>query len=195
EEIKKDGLKVNLWITGHSLGGALATLFYARLLKTNLNGLCDYCTLQDVVTFASPAVGDHHFAAELHSLMNDPRNKSRRLWRVVLKDDIVPKLPYRACEKWMRKYSYSYDVLMNYVQVGNKITIRDKNYLSLGGEETNEDYCKRYNSSIISTSFGKSILVIPTLFYCIENHRSRSYIKALNDCSKGTQEIDVLDEL
>ncbi|CAG8543264.1 7665_t:CDS:2 [Acaulospora morrowiae] len=116
--------KVNLWITGHSLGGGLATLFYARLLKVNLGELKNVCKLRDTVTFASPAVGDIHFAAELSSLKNDPANEDRPLWRIVLKRDIVPKLPHRACDKGLRKYGYHYNVLMNYVQVGDKVIFK-----------------------------------------------------------------------
>jgi len=117
---KRNGRKVNLWITGHSLGGALATLFYARLL--NINYSHDAWELQGAVTFASPAVGDINFATQLASLINDPRNVNRPLWRIVLDDDIVPKMPYRACDKRMRKYGYHYNVLMNYAQAGDKIT-------------------------------------------------------------------------
>ncbi|CAB4438876.1 unnamed protein product [Rhizophagus irregularis] len=115
-----NGKKVNLWITGHSLGGALATLFYARLL--NINYTHDSWELQGAITFASPAVGDINFSTQLASLINDPRNLAKPLWRIVLNDDFVPKMPYRACNKRMRKYGYHYNVLMNYAQVGDKIT-------------------------------------------------------------------------
>ncbi|CAG8821530.1 2874_t:CDS:2, partial [Gigaspora rosea] len=93
---KKDN--VNLWVTGHSLGGALATLFYAYLLKTNLGGLQEHLNFKGAITFASPAVGNHHFATQLDSLIDDPKNKESPLWRVVVKQDIVPKLPYRALD-------------------------------------------------------------------------------------------------
>lgn len=48
-----EGDKVNLWITGHSLGEALAALFYARLLKIDFNNQDKYCQLQGAVTFAA----------------------------------------------------------------------------------------------------------------------------------------------
>ncbi|CAB4411129.1 unnamed protein product [Rhizophagus irregularis] len=115
-----NGRKVNLWITGHSLGGALATLFYARLL--NINYTHESWELQGAITFASPAVGDINFSTQLAALINDPRNLAKPLWRIVLNDDIVPKMPYRACNKRMRKYGYHYNVLMNYAQVGDKVT-------------------------------------------------------------------------
>ena len=105
----KNGKKVNLWITGHSLGGALATLFYSRLL--NIDYYHDAWELQGAYTFASPAVGDLHFSAQLSSLINDPRNSAKPLWRVVLNDDIIPKLPYRACNKDKRKYGYHYNII------------------------------------------------------------------------------------
>ncbi|CAG8487694.1 796_t:CDS:2 [Acaulospora morrowiae] len=138
--------KVNLWITGHSLGGGLATLFYARLLKVKLGKLKVDCELRDTVTFASPAVGDIHFAAGLTSLKNDPANEGRPLWRVVLKRDIVPKLPYRACSKGLRKYGFHYNVLMNYVQAGDKIVFKGESTFTsctLGNNVTKEPYSER----------------------------------------------------
>ncbi|RIB02610.1 hypothetical protein C2G38_2227351 [Gigaspora rosea] len=148
EKHLKENEKVKLWITGHSLGGALATLFYARLLKIRLGDLKNTCSLKDAVTFAGPAVGDHHFAVELNSLQHDPLNNSNLL-RVILQNDIVPKLPYRACETQMRKYGYNFNVLMNYCQVGNKYICEkydDKDHIqSLHSVITNEDYCEWYS--------------------------------------------------
>jgi len=67
EEIKsKIGLKpeyngkIPLYVTGHSLGGALAALFYARLRKGH--DLDDICDVRDAYTFGCPGVGDTDFA-------------------------------------------------------------------------------------------------------------------------------------
>jgi len=139
----KNGRKVNLWITGHSLGGALATLFYARLL--NINYSHDAWELQGAVTFASPAVGDINFSTQLASLINDPRNLARPLWRIVLDDDLVPKMPYRACNKRMRKYGYHYNVLMNYAQVGDKVTF-------YGGDDDPSSIKEFFNNNVIETN-------------------------------------------
>jgi triacylglycerol lipase len=64
-----------LWITGHSLGGALATL-----ASVKLGGLSSF---QGIYTFGSLRVGDTEFA-DGYKLIN---------WRVVNKNDIAPKVP------------------------------------------------------------------------------------------------------
>ncbi len=65
-----------IYITGHSLGAALATLAAARLPAG--------CDLKAVYTFASPLVGNQAFA---DSLAHVP------IFRVVNGEDIVTKLP------------------------------------------------------------------------------------------------------
>jgi triacylglycerol lipase len=60
-----------VWFTGHSLGGALATLAHARAPGAGL------------VTFGAPRVGDREFAAAFPG----------RAWRVVNNNDFVPRLP------------------------------------------------------------------------------------------------------
>lgn len=80
-----------LWITGHSLGAALATLATAKLRlekKHPVNGL---------YTFGSPRVGNEEFA---QSFEND---FGGRAFRFVNNNDIVPRVPFR---------------LMNYRHVG-----------------------------------------------------------------------------
>ncbi len=61
-----------IWLTGHSLGGALATLAAARL--ADVTGL---------YTFGSPLVGDRQFAERCPD----------RAYRVVNNNDIVPHVP------------------------------------------------------------------------------------------------------
>jgi Lipase (class 3) len=52
--------KIPLYITGHSLGGALASLFYFRLRKGQ--DLDDVCDVRDTYVFGCPGVGDTDFA-------------------------------------------------------------------------------------------------------------------------------------
>merc|ERR1712151_520967 len=73
----------NLWLTGHSLGGALATLYAAELrLKLGIPlGVC---------TFGSPRVGNQTFA----DLFKKARIPSIR---VVCERDPVASQPPRKC--------------------------------------------------------------------------------------------------
>ncbi|PKI68102.1 hypothetical protein CRG98_011698 [Punica granatum] len=74
------GEEVSLTITGHSLGGALA-LFNAYEAAQSIPGVHI-----SVISFASPRVGNAAFRDELHHL-------GIKILRVVLKQDIVPKMP------------------------------------------------------------------------------------------------------
>ncbi len=69
-EIQGKGCKI--WVTGHSLGGALATLFAGR-----------YGTVQGVYTFGAPRVGNEDFREHF----------DRDIYRFVNNRDIVPRLP------------------------------------------------------------------------------------------------------
>jgi len=57
-KVKEPG---RVWLTGHSLGGAVALLI-AKHLVTGENGLPDPCKPHEVVTFGAPMVGDLGFA-------------------------------------------------------------------------------------------------------------------------------------
>ena len=65
-------------ITGHSLGGAIATLAGAYLRRTGLDA--------DVYTYGSPRVGNDRFA---EYMTGQPGTQ----WRVTHRDDPVPRLP------------------------------------------------------------------------------------------------------
>jgi triacylglycerol lipase len=72
--------KQKLWITGHSLGGALATLAVASLTEIGTEVFCSY-------TFGSPRVGDEDFATQFKQKVGD------RVHRLVNGNDIVPRVP------------------------------------------------------------------------------------------------------
>tara|TARA_B100001093_G_scaffold470092_1_gene491320 strand:+ start:3509 stop:4540 length:1032 start_codon:yes stop_codon:yes gene_type:complete len=71
----------NIYITGHSLGGGLATLFSYFLSEITEQNLT-------VITFASPRVGNKNWADDFNSRSN------LRHYRFVNKRDIVTAIPY-----------------------------------------------------------------------------------------------------
>jgi hypothetical protein len=79
---------VEVWITGHSLGGALATLMSARLLRAIDEGL--RVRLAGLVTFGSPRVGDRHFAA---AFRHARQRHGVRAIRVRHQNDAVTEVP------------------------------------------------------------------------------------------------------
>lgn len=76
----QDGRR-RLWITGHSLGGALATLAAHRLLRADAGSVAGLCT------FGQPRCGDPAFCTELESRL------AGRYWRLVNYRDPVPRVP------------------------------------------------------------------------------------------------------
>ena len=75
-----------LWITGHSLGGAMATLASVRLATEGYK-------VRAVYTYGSPRVGDRFFR-DSYRLAN---------YRFVNDNDLVPHLPFRWCYKHVGK--------------------------------------------------------------------------------------------
>ena len=67
-----------IWITGHSLGGALAVLLAATLWEAEQ-------PVTGLYTYATPRVGDSAFAGRLNEDMADGAH-----WRVVNAGDLVP---------------------------------------------------------------------------------------------------------
>ena len=75
-----DGTPRKIWITGHSLGGALCSLYAGMLIE---NGIDVY----GVYTFASPRPGSPSFEQQLNKKVTGPH------YRVVNAGDVVPHLP------------------------------------------------------------------------------------------------------
>jgi predicted lipase len=76
-----------LWVTGHSLGGALSTMFAFRTATDS--GVRNKPVMN--VSFASPFVGDHVFKEQFQKL-----EKTGMIWhlRITNEDDVVPLIPF-----------------------------------------------------------------------------------------------------
>lgn len=81
---KKSG--VPLFVTGHSLGGALAMVAAASLARQQVGGKQEFDNIQGVYTFGQPRVGDSVFADEIGALQE-------KVFRFVNNNDIVPHIP------------------------------------------------------------------------------------------------------
>lgn len=83
DELLMTGDYENLYITGHSLGGALAALAFPDLSQNSS------AANVFMYSFAGPAVGDSDFL----SAYQGEYGTDRVSWRVVNVNDLVPKLP------------------------------------------------------------------------------------------------------
>ncbi|MEX1027077.1 MAG: lipase family protein [Candidatus Paceibacterota bacterium] len=72
----------HVWLTGHSLGGAIATLTMRRLQQSGMR-------VDGLVTFGQPRVGDRDFTEQMNSQLGI------RMLRVINEDDVVASLPPR----------------------------------------------------------------------------------------------------
>jgi len=69
-----------IWITGHSLGGALCSLYAGMLIENHYK-------IYGIYTYASPRPGNGAFEAKLNSRVSGPH------YRVVNFGDVVPHVP------------------------------------------------------------------------------------------------------
>ena len=96
ESLLKKYNNYNLNITGHSLGGALATLF-GYLLSDDLTNMIN------IISFASPRVGNKKWALSFNN------KKNLNHYRIVNQKDVVTAIPY-----------IYYSHCGNYISVNNK---------------------------------------------------------------------------
>ncbi|WAQ81274.1 hypothetical protein PtA15_1A614 [Puccinia triticina] len=75
------GIPMNLYVGGHSLGGAIASLFYARLLESP-EDLGPHTTLRDAYCFGTPRGCDSLLASRVEYNLAKPANLRRSLWRI-----------------------------------------------------------------------------------------------------------------
>lgn len=80
---RESGGRKNLWVTGHSLGAAIATLAVAKLRLEQQH------PVDGLYTYGHPRTGDPDFAQAFDS------NMGNRTYRVVNNNDVVPRVPPR----------------------------------------------------------------------------------------------------
>ncbi|XP_022940183.1 uncharacterized protein LOC111445886 [Cucurbita moschata] len=87
-DIAKANAKARFIITGHSLGGALATLFVTLLSLHDETPILE--KLQGVYTYGQPRVGDRRFA---EFMVNSVQQYGFKYYRYVYSSDLVPRIP------------------------------------------------------------------------------------------------------
>jgi hypothetical protein len=94
----KANKSVEIEVTGHSLGAALATIHVAD------NSLHPKATIPLICTFGSPCVGDHEFASKFDKLFDKPGFNS---WRIVNQLDWAPTVQYLGFQHVQTDYQYN----------------------------------------------------------------------------------------
>lgn len=123
----------NIIITGHSLGGSLATLaaFDLGIMKSSRTGPLDEISylLQSKninirgVSFGAPPVGNSNFAYKFDWLLK--YNHIQSFIRVVNDHDIVVSTP--RLRTWGFHHSFSYDEKINGTEIFKKVTLPIRN--------------------------------------------------------------------
>lgn len=104
----------DIWVTGHSLGGAVAILFATKFAIKNANKFVN------VTTFGSPRIGDRKFKSMCDSISN---LNARRIHN---RYDIVTYLPY-----------------FRFFHVGKKIKISSGSFLNPKNAHSIKTYIKK----------------------------------------------------
>lgn len=111
----------NVYVTGHSLGGAMAVL-NALDIVTNMQ------IAPVVYTLAGPRAGNHNFVYAYNQLINNS-------WRVVNSHDEVPKFPPKSCPSISHKYHYEH--------VNHEYPITFGNFWDLPHDHSLDNYIKK----------------------------------------------------
>ncbi|KAI7905651.1 class 3-domain-containing protein [Cokeromyces recurvatus] len=84
KSMNDDEGKKKLYITGHSLGGALATVFVAKMIQTD-SVLLDY--FAGLYTYGQPNIGDKDFSKSFSS------DITCKIFNHVYNNDVIPRIP------------------------------------------------------------------------------------------------------
>ncbi|XP_047063889.1 uncharacterized protein LOC124671575 [Lolium rigidum] len=136
EEDAETIAKWHIYVTGHSLGGALATLLALELSSSQMTK--DGVIFVTVYNFGSPRVGNRKFADVYNAKVKDS-------WRVVNHRDIIPTVP--------RLMGYCHVEAPIYLKSGNlKHALENKEILD---DEDQGDEIGEYTPDVLVSEFMK----------------------------------------
>ncbi|GAA5848919.1 hypothetical protein JCM9279_004665 [Rhodotorula babjevae] len=114
---RDDKTKVQLWVTGHSLGGAYAELAFMRLLASPADLGADL-ELRDCYTYGAPRPGDGQLASEYEKMSLTPLERPNSLWRVKNRLDLVTRVPLGIADDEDRRDALTPLDVLNYAHLG-----------------------------------------------------------------------------
>ncbi|GAA5827375.1 hypothetical protein JCM5353_001449 [Sporobolomyces roseus] len=115
--------KIPLWITAHSLGGSLASLCFARFLRSPAD-LGDDIELRDCYAFGTPRSGDGDFASAFENSLLSPRDRPNILWRIENHFDVVTRLPLGIADNESARSTLSSISPLNYAHLSPSLILR-----------------------------------------------------------------------
>ena len=144
-----------LYVTGHSLGGVLATIAAAALMDHNVE-------IAGAYTFGQPRVGDRTFVNQLNSRTNG------KVFQFVNNNDLVPRVP-PPFSVWNPTRFYGH--------VGKATYFDGRGMITASGSYT---LGRRLTNAVWGLAKG----VIGSGFNCITDHRMEYYISHLDTALK-----------
>ncbi|GJJ13132.1 hypothetical protein Clacol_007382 [Clathrus columnatus] len=191
---------INVWMTGHSLGCALASLVYARQINESRE-LGSNVTVRDAYLFGAPILCDVDSVNAFNNRMNHDYDHPRTMWRITNGLDCVARsLPHSGDYSEWNMSPYN---LFSYAHIGTEIQIRPAPCSSVVSGETHIvpgshvriDSALMANVSVLSkdTEFRKSQQTIRKLQKLpiigrIVSHGTAGYWLTLNEVKTGACE-------
>ncbi|GAA5948289.1 hypothetical protein JCM3765_001353 [Sporobolomyces pararoseus] len=114
---------IPLWVTGHSLGSALSSLFYARLLRSPGDVGPDL-RVMDSYNYGNPRLGDGDFVSAFEETIVTPRDRPNILWRVKNHLDVVTMIPPGLADNERGRATLSTVSCLNYAHLGPCMVLR-----------------------------------------------------------------------
>ncbi|MFO1462904.1 MAG: lipase family protein [bacterium] len=140
QQLAQSGNFTTLYVTGHSLGGALAVLAAPQLAAQTT------FTVPVLYTFAGPRAGNPHFVAQTYAPLVTTS------WRVVNTNDLVPKLPSEVTVVFFnnlpKTFFYEHVDTEADLTFGNPVT----NPTDFSDIEFNHSLCNYYNTLCAETA-------------------------------------------